>query len=101
MTEIIRFSELLGGKINYRDYLIESDSTNINELIDMYKFLRKAMKTELTEKQSRCLTMFLIEGKPQKEIARLLGVNASTVNRHIAAAKKKLVRTCAYYGGFQ
>ena len=41
------------------------------------------------------------KGKPQKEIARLLGVNASTVNRHIAAAKKKLVRTCAYYGGFQ
>lgn len=101
MTGRVRFTELLGGKINYKDFLTGSKNTNINELIEMYKFLRKAMNTELTEKQSRCLTLFLIDGKPQKEIARLLGVNASTVNRHIAAAKKKLVRTCANYGGFQ
>ncbi len=96
MTEKISLTDLIGGKIDYRDY-IDGDSSNIEKLTGMYVFLRKAISAELTERQRRCLTMALIEGKTQKEVAGILGVNASTVNRHIAAAKKKLLHAVIYY----
>ncbi|MED9970324.1 MAG: sigma-70 region 4 domain-containing protein [Ruminococcus sp.] len=98
MREKITLTALIGGKADYRDY-IGSNSSNIEKLTGMYTFLRKAIKAELTERQSQCLTMSLIEGKTQKEVAEILGVNASTVNRHLAAAKKKLIHSVIYYNG--
>lgn len=76
---------------------LDGESTNSAEILRMTRFLKKAIREELTEKQRTCITMFLIEGKRQNEIAETLGVNSSTVCRHISAAKRKLVHTIKYY----
>lgn len=56
----------------------------------LYSQIMKATKTMLTEKQRLCFLMYFSEGKHMTQIAAELGVNISTVSRHIKAARKKL-----------
>ncbi|HCA04304.1 MAG TPA: hypothetical protein DEO32_00245 [Ruminococcaceae bacterium] len=94
---MIQLSEIFAAKQSFADYLHRDGQNNRAELDSMYSFLLKAMQNELTERQLDCLTMNIIEGRHQREIAETLGLNASTVNRHVMAAKRKLIRACKYY----
>ena len=57
----------------------------------------KAIVTELTDMQRICLTEYYLNDKKQKEIASELGLNASTVSRHISTARRKLQNIASYY----
>lgn len=74
-----------------------SDNSSQREL--MKRVLKRAITGELTEMQRRCLTEFYLGGKTQTQIAREMGLNRSTVCRHIAAAHRKLRKVASYYSG--
>lgn len=57
---------------------------------EKYEFLKRCMQLGLTEKQRKCLTMHVLERKTMQEIAEELGLNRSTVCRHIKYAKEKI-----------
>ncbi len=72
-------------------------STNKEDRARMKEFLKRAMTQELTKKQKICITEHYINGKREKDIAEQLGLDKSTVSRHISAGMKKLQNTANYY----
>ena len=62
-------------------------STNENSRDKMKKILSMAVLNELTERQRICIVDYYLNGKKEKEIAKELGVNSSTVSRHIMKAR--------------
>ncbi len=74
-----------------------SGDTNKEEIGRMRRILSRAIASELTEPQRYCLTEYYLSGRKMKDIASQLGVNPSTVTRHISKAKEKLQRIAAYY----
>ena len=69
-------------------------STNKNSRDKMKKILSMAVLNELTERQRICIVDYYLNGKKEKEIAKELGVNSSTVSRHIMKARDKLSTYC-------
>lgn len=63
----------------------------------MKEVLHKAIYNELTDKQRMCLLLHYYEGMKMKDIALKLGLQNSTVSRHIASATKKLKNIAQYY----
>ena len=75
-----------------------SDSiTNKDKRHFMKQLLSKAIFSELTEQQRICIIEHYFNKRKQKDIASELGLNASTVSRHINAGKKKLRNIASYY----
>ena len=72
-------------------------STNENSRDKMKKILSMAVLNELTERQRICIVDYYLNGKKAKEIAKELGVNSSTVSRHIMKARDKLRHIASYY----
>ena len=72
-------------------------STNENSRDKMKKILSMAVLNELTERQRICIVDYYLNGKKEKEIAKELGVNSSTVSRHIMKARDKLRHIASYY----
>ena len=52
--------------------------------------VRKAMAQRLTPRQNDCLRLYYLRGRPQHEIATLLGIHQTTVSQHLRYAVKKL-----------
>lgn len=65
-------------------------SSNRGDREKMKKMLTHAMNSVLTERQSVCLKMYYFDRKTMAEIGSMLGLNTSTVSRHISAAVTKL-----------
>ena len=63
----------------------------------MKKILSMAVLNELTERQRICIIDYYFNGKKQKEIAENLGIDSSTVSRHIIKARDKLRHIASYY----
>lgn len=77
------------------DYLMEgmgSYGDNTRKRERMKRMLSKAMLIELTARQNECLSKYYFENKSMAEIADELGINKSTVSRHIRAARRKLTK---------
>lgn len=56
----------------------------------------KALNEELTEKQKRYFTLYHINRTSIEEIAKLEGVNKSTVSRTLTRARKKMSKVLRY-----
>lgn len=95
-TQIIHFNDKNANKIFFRDYSPEKID-NSDEIKVMRNILSKAISSELTQMQRICLVEHYINRKKQKQIAEELGLNASTVSRHISSARKKLQNIASYY----
>ena len=95
-TEFIHFNDKNTNKITYLRHLSDC-ATNSESRKQMKIILSKAITTELTEMQRICIVEHYINDKKQKEIAKELGLNNSTVSRHIAAAIRKLRNIASYY----
>lgn len=78
-------------------FYFAEENTNFNSREKMKKILSLAVINELTDKQRKCITDYYLNGKKEKDIAKELGVNSSTVSRHIAKAKEKLKHIASYY----
>ncbi len=95
-TKMLYFEEMNTNKISYINYLSKGAS-NESSRQKMKKILLKAITDELTEKQRICIIEHYINEKKEKDIAFEMGVNISTVSRHISTAKRKLQRIASYY----
>ena len=69
---------------------------NDRDIEKMKRMLKNAMDRMLTEKQKRCLIMYYFEHLNMREIAECLGVNKSTVSKHIKAASNNLRKLRAF-----
>ena len=95
-TKIIHFTDNNTNKILFMNQL-SNGSTNAADRNQMKQILSKAIYSELTEKQRICIVEHYLYRKKEKDIALELGVNISTVSRHINAGKKKLRNIAQYY----
>ncbi|MBR4283065.1 MAG: sigma-70 family RNA polymerase sigma factor [Clostridia bacterium] len=55
-----------------------------------------AIDEELTNKQREVLLLYYFEGKSTIEIAKMLGVNKSSVSRLLSRAKKRIEKVLKY-----
>lgn len=74
----------------YMQRMGEEREDNVNKRKRMKNLLTKAMLTQLTNRQSICVSEYYIQNKTMETIAAELGISKSTVSRHIKAAMKKL-----------
>lgn len=95
-TKIIHFTNENTSKILFSSFN-PNGTTNSESRKKMKEIISKAIVTELTDMQRICLTEYYLNDKKQKEIASELGLNASTVSRHISSARKKLQNIASYY----
>ena len=95
-TKIIHFTNENTSKILFSSFNPNS-TTNSKSRRKMKEIISKAIVTELTDMQRICLTEHYLNDKKQKEIASELGLNASTVSRHISSARRKLQNIASYY----
>ena len=87
--------EIFGDRMKPSDFM--SSGTNAKQVSYLKSQLKKAMETELTERQRAILWDFYFEGKTVTQISENLCVNKSTVSRHLKRSKEKL-RTVLSYG---
>ena len=95
-TKIIHFTNENTSKILFTSFN-PNGTTNSETRKRMKEIISKAIVTELTDMQRICLTEHYLNDKKQKEIASELGLNASTVSRHISSARRKLQNIASYY----
>lgn len=98
-TKIIHFTHENTNKILFSAYN-PNGTTNTESRQKMKEIISKAIITELTDMQRLCLTEHYLNDKKQKEIAFELGLNASTVSRHISSARRKLQNIASYYASW-
>lgn len=95
-TDVIHFTDKNENKLCFMRYY-ESGASNSEKRNKMKKILSKAISSELTDLQKYCIVEHYLNEKTGKDIAKELGVNASTVSRHINAARRKLKNIASYY----
>lgn len=74
-----------------------SSGSNASDVTKMKKIMKRAINYELTPKQRYCLCEHYLKGRSMKSIAAELGINPSTVTRHIQNALSRLQRVASYY----
>lgn len=98
-TSILHLDDKNTDKIIFSNYNPRG-STNSRSRQRMKEILAKAIVCELTDMQKLCFTEYYLQEKKQKDIASELGLNSSTVSRHISSARKKLKNIASYYSQF-
>ena len=71
-------------------------NTNRQARLEAMYILRAAIRLELTPRQRTCLLMYYENGFTMQEIAEQLGLNRSTVCRHIGKAMQRLQKSTEY-----
>ena len=77
-------------------WLRENAEDNHEQMERLLRNLRKARTQELTPRQQEILTLRYEQNMRVTEIARLLGLNRSTVSRTLKRAQERL-RRCLQY----
>jgi len=77
-------------------FLKMNSADNSGDIKALQKALNRAIKTELTLKQSEILNMYFYENLNMTQIAAIYNVNKSTISRHIKNATEKLHKTLKY-----
>lgn len=77
-------------------FLKLSASDNSSKIRALEKALKQAIESELTQKQGRVMDMYYFENMSMTKIAEVLGVNKSTISRHIKSATERLRKALKY-----
>ncbi len=88
--------ESLSQALVYSQYC-QSHKTNKADIEKMKSHIAKAVKLELTQRQSYCLTQYYIYNRKMVDIANEIGISPCVVSRHISRAVEKLKSTLPYY----
>lgn len=64
----------------------------------MMRSIRTIVEGDLTERQRSCVMLYYFGGLTVQQAADELGLNKSTVSRHLAAARKRISRMLGYRG---
>lgn len=90
--------DLLERTLGARDAQDTENRTNRRGLKAAEALLKEAIRTELTEKQRACVELYYFQQLNQPQIAKALGVDRSTVCRHLKKARERLGRALRYAG---
>lgn len=71
--------------------------TNRREREEYRRFLYRAIKTQLTHRQTQVMLLYYFEGKNITEIAQELGLNKSTVSRTLRRSLNRLADLARLY----
>ena len=71
--------------------------TNRREREEYRRFLYRAIKTQLTHRQTQVMLLYYFEGKNITEIAQELGLNKSTVSRTLWRSLNRLTDLARLY----
>ena len=71
--------------------------TNRREREEYRRFLYRAIKTQLTHRQTQVMLLYYFEGKYITEIAQELGLNKSTVSRTFRRSLNRLTDLARLY----
>ena len=71
--------------------------TNRREREEYRRFLYRAIKTQLTHRQTQVLLLYYFEGKNITEIAQQLGLNKSTISRTLRRSLNRLTDLARLY----
>lgn len=71
--------------------------TNHREREEYRRFLYRAIKTQLTHRQTQVMLLYYFEGKNITEIAQELGLNKSTVSRTLRRSLNRLTDLARLY----
>lgn len=71
--------------------------TNRKEREEYRRFLYRAIKTQLTHRQTQVMLLYYFEGKNITEIAQELGLNKSTVSRTLRRSLNRLTDLARLY----
>lgn len=71
--------------------------TNRREREEYRRFLYRAIKTQLTHRQTQVMLLYYFEGKNITEIAQELGLNKSTVSRTLRHSLNRLTDLARLY----
>ncbi|MCI9273226.1 MAG: hypothetical protein HFE39_04620 [Clostridiales bacterium] len=63
----------------------------------MIRTLHNVYQGELTHRQKECMYYYHYQNKKMVEIAGMMGINVSTVSRHIHKAQLRLKKVMDYY----
>ena len=96
-TTLVHINTDNNDKLSFLHHYANSNSTNTAEIKRMWTILIKAIDGELTDMQRYYIFEKYMGNKRQNQIADELGVNCSTVSRHVTAAEKKLRAIARYY----
>ncbi len=88
--------EVFGDRIPCGYYGGFSQGDNTRKIEAVKKMLRVAMEEELTQKQYTVVECFYFKRMKVTEIAQLMGVNKSTVSRHLKRSAEKLKLALKY-----
>ena len=91
-TQVVSFDVLRGKHTS----ALGEDAANRSQRERMVQVLTAAMGQELTPRQKQCMELCVLRGMSQVEAGRLLGLNKSTVCRHIQKATCALKRAAGY-----
>lgn len=92
-TSKTRSSEWIG---DLAVWLVEHAGTNDPQMDRMRRNLQLARQQVLTPRQRQILDLYFDEGMNIPAIARELHVNASTISRSLASARRKLYQCLRY-----
>lgn len=89
-------------KMDYQHYqFFQNESSSkkyyANKKLGLTKLMNLVMEQELTDKQREVVILVMARGMKQNEVAKLVGVSPSTVNRHLKAAQKKFDYALKFY----
>ncbi len=93
-TNKIHFTKENERYLLYNERFSGNDNNEKRKRMKLY--LLNVMESDLTPMQKFCISEHIMKGRAQKEIARQLGLNNSTICRHIAAGKKKLKKAAEF-----
>lgn len=98
MTRKVQLHEWTGGNYQFKKYLIEeySSGDNRREILILANVIKQIINNELTDRQRKCFTEYVINGKQLKEIREEICINESVISRHISAAKKRILKFLKY-----
>lgn len=71
--------------------------TNRREREEYRRFLYRAIKTQLTHRQTQVMLLYYFEGKNITEIAQQLGLNKSTISRTLRRSLNRLTDLARLY----
>ncbi|MDO4459359.1 MAG: sigma factor-like helix-turn-helix DNA-binding protein [Clostridia bacterium] len=93
----------MGEKEGRNDrYFFEEDEENDVERYRRRKrqeITERILNSAMTERQKQCCVLYFSYGMKMPAIAEQLGLDKSTVSRHIRAGKRKVERLMALYSG--
>ena len=95
-------SEFLGDAEFYADKRISaiigdvSESNSVQHNL-MIKVMRNVIENELSERQRQVITLYYFQKMNIPEIAKMLGVNRSTVSRTISRGRRNIMEKLKYF----